>query len=176
MEAPEVGLIVKWNRATSQWEDEDGRNWSNGVRFHLPDYDVFTIDAVSLNQTAAHRHVGTTLLNMVVHPDTGHLFVSNTEALNHVRFEGEGIHGGTTVQGHLAESRITVIPAPNVSSDASSGARHLNKHVDFSVLAHDPGFDNTAAAKSLAMPMDMAIHHDPVLGSSTLYVAALSSV
>ena len=31
--APEVGLIVKWNAAASQWQDELGRNWNNGVRF-----------------------------------------------------------------------------------------------------------------------------------------------
>ena len=173
--APEVGLIVKWNRATSQWEDEDGRNWSNGIRFDLPDRDVFVIDAVTLAQTAFHTHVGTTLFNMVVDSQSGNLFVSNFDAQNHVRFEGGGIHGGSTVQGHLAESRITVIAAPNTTSDASSGARHLNKHVDFSVLADDPAFDNTAAGKSLAMPMDMAIHHDAVLGTSTLYVVAFGS-
>ncbi|MCS5636827.1 MAG: PEP-CTERM sorting domain-containing protein, partial [Myxococcota bacterium] len=173
--APEVGLIVKWNLSTSQWEDQDGRNWSNGVRFHLPDADVFAIDAVTLAETAVHTHVGTTLFNMVVDPQSGKLFVSNTDAQNQVRFEGGGIHGGSTVQGHIAESRITVIDTPNTSSDASLGGRHLNKHVDFSVLADDPAFDNTAAAKSLATPMGMAIHHDAVLGTSTLYVAAFGS-
>jgi hypothetical protein len=51
--------------------------------------------------------------------------VSNTEARNEVRFEGPGNFGGTTVQGHLAESRITVL------SGASVLPRHLNKHIDY---------------------------------------------
>ena len=43
--SPEVGLIVKFNDATSHWDDELGRNWNNAVRFTLPDHDVFAIDA-----------------------------------------------------------------------------------------------------------------------------------
>jgi YVTN family beta-propeller protein len=175
VQAPEVGLIVKWDRVANEFRDELNRNWNNGVRFNLPDKDVFAIDTVSLVETAFHSHVGTTLFNMAVHPQSGALYVSNTEAFNHVRFEGSGTHGGTTVQGHLAESRITVIGTPNLSSDAESGARHLNKHIDFSVLASDPAFDTTAAGKSLATPLDMAIHHDSVLGTTTLYLAAFGS-
>ncbi|HIG00903.1 MAG TPA: PEP-CTERM sorting domain-containing protein [Myxococcales bacterium] len=175
VQAPEVGLIVKWNAAASQFQDELNRNWNNGVRFNLPDTDVFAIDTESLVETASHSHVGTTLFNMAVNPQSGALYVSNTEAFNQVRFEGPGTHGGTTVQGHLAESRITVIGTPNLSSDATLGARHLNKHIDFSVLASDPAFDLTAAGKSLATPLEMAIHHDAALGSTTLYVAAFGS-
>src|SRR4029077_17977630 len=29
--APEVGLIVKYNTSDNKWEDELGRNWSNGI-------------------------------------------------------------------------------------------------------------------------------------------------
>ena len=115
IQAPEVGIIVKWDTASGQFRDEQNRNWTNGVRFTLPDKDVFAINADSLDEVAFHTGVGTTLFNMVVHPNTGKLYVSNAEAQNHVRFEGEGIHGGTTVQGHLVESRITVIDAPNTS-------------------------------------------------------------
>jgi len=173
--APEVGLIVKWDRASSEFRDELGRNWTNGVRFNLPDKDVFAIDTVTLTETAFHTHVGTTNFNMVVNPTNGNLYVSNTDANNLVRFEGPGTHGGTTVQGHLAESRITLIANPNASSDASSGARHLNKHIDFSVLASNPAFDTTAAGKSLATPLDMVIGHDAGTGTTTLFVAAFGS-
>ena len=55
------------------------------------------------------RGVGTTLFNMVVNPISGKVYVSNTESINDVRFEGPGDFGGSTVQGHLAESRITVL-------------------------------------------------------------------
>ena len=57
--APEVGLVVRYNKTTNMWEDELGRNWSNGVRFTLPDEDVFAIDASTLNQIAFHVSVGT---------------------------------------------------------------------------------------------------------------------
>ena len=107
--APEVGLIVKYNNADGHWEDELQRVWDNSVRFQLPDTDVFSVDANGLTQTAAFAHVGTTLFNMAVNPATGNLYVSNTDAVNNVRFEGPGVYAGHTVQGHLAEARITVI-------------------------------------------------------------------
>ena len=131
----------------------------------LPDTDVFAIDANSLTQTAAFAHVGTTLFNMATNPVTGTLYVSNTDAVNNVRFEGPGIFGGHTVQGHLAEARITVIAGSTVTP------RHLNKHIDYSQLAGSPGFDPTAKTHSLSMPLDMAVTSD----GKTLYVAAFGS-
>ncbi|AGC49146.1 hypothetical protein MYSTI_07874 [Myxococcus stipitatus DSM 14675] len=163
--APEVALIVKYDRQFSQWRDELGRNWNNAIRFNLPDQDVFAIDADGLTQKEAFAHVGTTLFNMVTNPVTGTVYVSNTEANNHVRFEGPGVFGGTTVQGHLAETRITAILAGTVMP------RHLNKHLDYAKLASEPGFDPTAKAHSLATPLDMVVSRD----GRTLYVAAYGS-
>jgi len=163
--APEVGLIVKYNNTTGHWEDELNRVWDGSVRFSLPDTDVFAVDANSLAQTAAFAQVGTTLFNMVANPASGTLYVSNTDAVNNVRFEGPGIYGGHTVQGHLAEARITVIAGSTVSP------RHLNKHIDYSKLAGSPGFDPTARSHSLSMPLGMAVTSD----GKTLYVAAFGS-
>jgi len=163
--APKVGLIVKFNNSSQQWEDELGRNWNHAVRFRLPDRDVFAVNANTLAQTATFSHVGTTLFNMITNPANGQLYVSNTEAFNNVRFEGPGIFGGSTVQGHLAESRITVI------SGGSVMPRHLNKHIDYTKLAGDPGFDPTAKNHSLSTPLDMAITSD----GRTLYLAAFGS-
>jgi DNA-binding beta-propeller fold protein YncE len=163
--APEVSLIVKYNNTTGHWEDELHRVWDNSVRFNLPDTDVFAVDANSLAQTAAFAHVGTTLFNMTANPVSGTLYVSNTDSINNVRFEGPGIYGGHTVQGHLAEARITVIAGSTVSP------RHLNKHIDYSKLAGSPGFDPTARSHSLSMPLDMAVTSD----GKTLYVAAFGS-
>ncbi len=170
--APEVGLIVKYNQTSATWEDELGRNWNNAVRFNLPDEDVFAVDANSLSQVALHASVGTTLFNMIVHPTTNDLYVSNTEAINEVRFEGPGVFGSSTVQGHLAESRITIIDNPNTTdvSGLSIKPRHLNKHIDYNTLANDVGFDPTTKDHSLATPLDMVID-----GSGTLYVAAFGS-
>ncbi len=163
--APEVGLIVKYSTSSGHWEDELHRVWDSSVRFNLPDTDVFAVDANNLTQTAAFAHVGTTLFNMAVNPANGNLYVSNTDSINNVRFEGPGTFAGHTVQGHLAESRITVISGSTVAP------RHLNKHIDYSKLAGSPGFDESAKSSSLSTPLDMAVTHD----GSTLYLAAFGS-
>jgi YVTN family beta-propeller protein len=161
--APEVGLIVKF--VNGHWLDELNRVWDNSVRFTLPDTDVFSFDANTLKSITSFAHVGTTLFNMAANPVSGKLYVSNTDAINNVRFEGPGTYAGHTVQGHLAEARITVIAGTNVTP------RHLNKHIDYTKLAGSPGFDATAKTHSLAMPLDMAITAD----GATLYVAAFGS-
>jgi DNA-binding beta-propeller fold protein YncE len=164
---PKVGLIVKYDG--SHWVDELGQQWDDMVPFSLPDRDVFTIDA-NANPPAAKTDgdfcgVGTTLFNMVVNPANGKVYVSNLEAMNHNRFEGEGIYSnGQTVRGHLAESRITVLgPQQSVTP------RHLNKHIDYSrCCAPIPNPENE---KSVAFPLDMAITQD----GKTLYVAAFGT-
>jgi DNA-binding beta-propeller fold protein YncE len=162
---PETGLIVKFNPAANQWRDHLGRNWSNGVRFSLPDLDVFAINANATPpvQSGNFARVGTVLFNMAVNPVSGMVYVSNTEARNEVRFEGPGIlSGGQTVRGHLAEARITVL-----SPGGTVTARHLNKHINYAVVP-SPQSTNDA---SLATPMGMAVSSD----GSTLYVAAFGS-
>jgi len=163
--APEVSLIVKFNNASGHWEDELHRNWDVAVRFQLPDTDVFAVNASTLTQTASFAHVGTTLFNMATNPVTGELYVSNTDAFNEVRFEGPGRFAGHTVQGHLAESHVTIISGGAVTPV------HLNKHIDYSKLAGQPGFDATAKNHSLATPVDMAVSGN----GGTLYVAAFGS-
>lgn len=162
--APEVGLIAKQD-ASGAWRDVIGRDWSTFVRFDLPDLDVFEIDAATLSQTVSHAGVGTTLFNMAVNPVSGRVYVSNTDSQNLAQFEGPGVTGGSTVKGHLAEARITVIDGATVSP------RHLNKHLDYGVLAGDPSFDPTAKQHSLATPLEMAVSAD----GATLYVAAFGS-
>ncbi len=163
--APEAALIVQFNRTSGHWEDELHRVWDNAVRFTLPDLDVFAVDANALTQTASFSHVGTTLFNMAVNPVSGHLYVSNTESRNQNRFEGPGVFAGHTVQGHLAEARISVISGSAVTPI------HLNKHIDYSKLAGSPGFDPAAKQHSLSMPLDMAVSGN----GKTLYVTAFGS-
>ncbi|MDX2165767.1 MAG: YncE family protein [Deltaproteobacteria bacterium] len=164
---PENGLIVRFNNGNSRWEDQLGRNWSDLVRFQLPDLDVFAIDAAAPTpvQTASVAHVGTVLFNMAVNPINGKVYVTNTEARNEVRFEGPGLFAGTagaTVQGHLHEARITVLdggtPLP----------RHLNKHIDY---LNDRPAPPGVKEHSLATPLGMAVSSD----GTTLYVAAFGS-
>jgi DNA-binding beta-propeller fold protein YncE len=163
--APEVGLIVQFNNLTGHWQDELQRIWDGSVRFTLPDTDVFSFNANTLVQTGSFAHVGTTLFNMAANPISGHLYVSNTDAVNNVRFEGPGTYAGHTVQGHLAEARISVISGSTVAP------RHLNKHIDYTKLAGSPGFDPTAKTHSLSMPTGVAVSGD----GNTIYVAAFGS-
>ncbi len=163
--APFVSMIVKFNNATGHWQDEIGRVWDSSVNFNLPDTDVFAVNANTLTQTASFAHVGTTLFNMVTNPANGHLYISNSEAKNQTRFEGPGTFTGSTVQGHLAEMRITVVNGGNVTPI------HLNKHINYNILNTSPNFDFTAASHSLSTPLDMAVTKN----GNTLFVAAFGS-
>jgi YVTN family beta-propeller protein len=164
-QAPEVSMIVQFNNATGHWQDPAGRVWDHAMRFRLPDTDVFSINANALTQQASFAHVGTTLFNMVTNPATGELYVSNTDSKNLARFEGPGVFGKSTVQGHLAEVRVTIISGGAVTP------RHLNKHIDYTKLAGQPGFDPTAAASSLSTPTEMVVSGN----GQTLFLAAFGS-
>jgi MYXO-CTERM domain-containing protein len=170
----EAGLIVGFNEASELWEDELGRDWSNGVRFTLPDIDVFGIDAnaptpVEIGSAAG---VGTILFNMIVNPQNGDLYVTNTEAINRVRFEGvadwvadlgpKPSGDPPSVRGHLHEARVTII-----DSALNVLPRHLNKHIDYAARPQPAGAED----RSLATPLGMAIRSD----GSTLYIAGFGS-
>jgi len=160
--SPEVGLIVKYDG--SKWVDELTTDWSNLVRFDLPDSDVFAIDADALTpvEVASYAGVGTVLFNMAVNPVSGKIYVANTEAKNEVRFEGSGT-SSTTVQGHLHEARITVIdPSTNDVNPI-----HLNKHINYSIRPAPAGISDD----SLATPKGLAVTADGM----TLYVVAKGS-
>ncbi|WP_455374889.1 hypothetical protein [Kaarinaea lacus] len=157
---PLTSLIVKYNG--EHWVDETGKIWDDQVKFNLPDKDVFAIDATANPpvETNSFSGVGTVLYNMAVNPVNGKIYVSNTEARNEIRFEGSGIFG-SSVRGHYAESRITVI-------DGDVKPRHLNKHIDYSKCCENNPAEKAAA---LAQPMEMAISSD----GKKLYVAAYGS-
>lgn len=161
--APETSLIVQFDTASGEWRDGQGRNWSNGIRFFLPDHDVFAIDAETLEPQDDYEHVGTILFNMAVNPVSGLLYVSNTEARNLTRFEGPGRFGGSTVQGNLHQTRISIIhPA-----QGTVRPRHLNRHIDYAVRPAPAG----TKQHSLATPLDMVVSPD----GQRLYLAAFGS-
>ncbi len=182
MNAPETGLIVKYNPQLEQWVDEADRDWSDFIRFELPDYDVFAIDAANLDPQnlqaqAQWSGVGSVLFNMAVDTD-GTVYVSNTEANNLVRFEGEGLSSGKTppsVQGHTHETRITLLEGSAVKP------RHLNRHIDYSctpveppcapaVAPGSPAHFNGVREHSLALPTQLALSDD-----GRLFMAAMGS-
>lgn len=145
--APPTGLIVKFDG--THWVDEEGTQWDSQVNFSLPDQDVFEIDASLPTPAlaASHSGVGTTLFNMATSPD-GKLFVSNSEARNHVRFEGEGLLA-TTVRGHTAENRVTIIDGSTVTP------HELNHHIDFE-LPFGQQVSGQDKLQSIAQPGPMA--------------------
>ncbi|MEM8608462.1 MAG: hypothetical protein AAGF92_15240 [Myxococcota bacterium] len=172
----ETGLIVGYNEASGNYEDELGRNWDPAIRFSLPDYDVFEINANASPvpvEVASGRvaGVGTILFNMIVNPANQKLYVTNTEANNRVRFEGacdyESEFGPKSsgdpcsVRGNLHRARVTVVDAVGAVTP-----RHLNKHLNYDV-ATPP----SEKAKSVGQPLDMAISSD----GATLYVAGFGS-
>jgi len=167
---PSTGLIVKFNGR--HWTDELGRTWDQFVHFNLPDKDVFAIDATAMppkqvsGKTGYFAGVGTVLFNMAVNPQNGHVYVSNTDAQNDVRFEVDrNVFSGSSVQGHLHESRISVLNPAN----GTVLARHLNKHIDYSVCCQP--IPNSENERSLAFPMGMQVSGD----GKKLYVAAFGS-
>jgi DNA-binding beta-propeller fold protein YncE len=160
---PPTGLVVKFNGA--HWVDAYGTVFDPFVKINLPDLDVFAIDASApvpvAKSGSAYAHVGTTLFNMAVNPQTGRVYVTNTEAHNDVRFEGH-TPGFTSVAGHITDSRITVI-------DPAAGTvtpHDLNPHVDYA----QPG---TPAEKALsvAFPEGVSVSRD----GTTLYTIAQGS-
>lgn len=164
---PEVSIILKYNG--QDWVDVLDRPWTSSVKFSLPDKDVFAIAAsaqtpfVLPSPNGAYSGVGTILFNMAVNPANGKVYVSNTEARNDLRFEGPGIFAGSSLRGHLHESRITVL------SPAGVAPRHLNKHINYGTCCAP--IPNPESEKSLAQPLGMAVTAD----GATLYVAAFGS-
>jgi DNA-binding beta-propeller fold protein YncE len=160
---PDTGLIVKFNPTNNRWEDVIGRNWTAQVPFTLPDKDVFVIDATAnppalLSSGGEITGVGTILFNMAVRPDNGKLYVTNLESRNNVRFEPLAAGG---VQGHIAESRISIISGTTVTP------RHLNPHINFSVATGS----QAEIDQSLAFPMDLTFSAD----GQTLFATAFGS-
>jgi DNA-binding beta-propeller fold protein YncE len=163
--APGTGLIVKYDGR--DWRDATGALWSSKVKLSLPDYDVFEIDASASVPTLGKQvsGVGTSLFNMAVHPTTGKVYVSNTDAINHIRFEGPGL-GSSTVRGRIADSRISVVDVKAGTVDPV----HLNSHIDFSA-AQGQATASAEKAKSLSQPMAMVFS----ASGDTLYTAFYGS-
>ncbi|MBK6768006.1 MAG: hypothetical protein IPG72_03055 [Ardenticatenales bacterium] len=152
---PPTGLMVK--RTGSSWVDDVGGDWTANVPFNLPDKDVFVLDAAALQPTVLETWstVGTMLFNMAVHPTSGEVWVANSDARNHTRFE-------PVLRGDTWSHRITRL-APR----AAPVVANLNGHIDHGV---SPGPD-AERARTLAQPLDLVFAPD----GRTAYVAAFQS-
>ena len=117
---PTTGLIVRWNEATNAWEDDAGTNWNNCMPFRLADYDLFAVNVADLTQRQV-TGLGTILFDASVHP-SGKIYVPNTEARNHIRFEHP-----QGVSGHVVDNRLSIVDPAN--ADAVTVV-DLNGHID----------------------------------------------
>lgn len=125
------------------------------VPYTVLDHDVVVIDVVTHAVTGYRGGVGTNLLGAAMRPGVDELWVSNTEALNTVRFEPE-------LKGNFARNRLSVV------NGVTGGVtvHDLNPGVDYEVLP------NVAAqAVALAQPTAMVFEAD----GAALWVAAFAS-
>ncbi|HZP40504.1 MAG TPA: beta-propeller fold lactonase family protein, partial [Candidatus Binatia bacterium] len=154
--APAVGLIVEWNG--SRWVDETGKDWSNFVRYSLPDQDVFVIGASAATPGVVRTvsGVGTTLYDVAFDPANGTLWVPNTDARNLTRFE-------PNLRGHLVQTRVSIVSP----STGAVSVVDLNPHIDYGVSPGPPG----EIAQSLSQPTHGVFTAD----GSRFYLAAFGS-
>ncbi len=153
---PNVGLVLKY--VNGHWVDEINRNFDNSHPYTLPDHDVAILDATA--GVPAPQYVdglGTLLFNLAVHPVSGKLYVTNTEALNQIRFE-------PALRGQFLRTRVSIVD-PNVPAVRS--LVDLNPHINYGVTPGPP----SETSQSLSQPGGIAFQAAGGVG----YVTALGS-
>jgi YVTN family beta-propeller protein len=146
---PQVSLIV----------DATDPAWAGGVnpviRYTVPDNDVAEIDTSSLAVTRYFARVGTVNFALAVRPNSGDIYVCNTDARNLTRFE-------PNVRGNLVSNRVSRISAAN------GAVTHydLNPDIEYGVMPN-------LAARSNALAQPTAIVFGP--SGNNAYVAAFGT-
>jgi DNA-binding beta-propeller fold protein YncE len=153
-----LSIIVRWNDAAGQWQDEFGQDWSACVRRRLPDQDLFVINASTLGVTTA-AHLGTTLFDVSVNPASGKVYVPNTDARNLVRFEHP-----LGLRGHVVDNRFAIVDPATLGVTKVD----LNSHIDRS---SDPQTNLPERQASVAQP-GMLVWNQ---AGTTGYLTALGS-
>ena len=142
--APQQGIIVAATDPT----------WTAYVRWIMPDNDVVAISTSNLTISKYYSGVGTVNLGIAVQPSTGDLYVTNTDALNLIRFE-------TNLNGHFVNNRISKItPSGTVT------AYDLNPTVKYTGVP-DPG----SLAVALAQPAGIVFDSS----GKNMYIAAFGT-
>ncbi|MDP3936684.1 MAG: hypothetical protein Q8R92_00935 [Deltaproteobacteria bacterium] len=192
---PGTSIIAKWRDCTgspaSAWCDDNNNSWNNlldsvaggaggGTVMQMRDRDVAVIDADAATPLVSGyvQSTGTLNFGVAVHPLTQRLYVANTDARNHVRFEAsleilgdaqgdeDGVCEGAepctvSLNGHLVDTRITVATGTTIS-----GFVDLNPHIDYSA-----DIATIAQAQSIGQPNGMAFN----AAGTRLYAAAILS-
>ena len=117
---PNVGLVLKY--VNGHWVDELGRVFDNSHPYTLPDHDVVILDATAANPVPTYLDgLGTLNFNLGVHPVTGKIYVSNTDALNSIRFE-------PNLRGQFLRTRVSIV---DPSAPALTSLVDLNPHINY---------------------------------------------
>ena len=142
---PKVGLIV----------DATDVNWTNVVKFTMPDNDIVEIDTASLAITRYFPRVGTVNFAVAARPGSGDLYTASTDARNLTHFEPV-LRGGFVTN---LVSRVDITSGAVTRYDLNPGFAYTN-------------FPNLAN-KSNALAQPTAIVFNP--GGTNLFVTAFGS-
>jgi len=142
---PQVGLIIAATDPT----------WSSVIKYTVPDNDVAAINTSTLAVTNYYPHLGTINLGLAVNPQTGYLYVANTDALNLVMFE-------TALNGHFVNNQITSVNPTNGQTQIWD----LNPGINYAQLPNP-------AALSTALAIPASLVFEPA--GRYLYVAAFGT-
>ncbi len=158
---PDNSVIVR--KSGGDWLDEQGGNWNSVVTWDTSDADLVAIDcSVSPPAIGATvSGVGTLLYDVVRDPDTGDLWVMNTEAHNEIYFESK-------LTGNAVRNHITRVNPTTLATTVYS----LNTHVDVGA----PGSPTPPSAPALRLD-SIALPNDAVVsdaaGADELYVTGM---
>ena len=153
---PNTALILQYQNGV--WRDPKGANYNNTHPYTLPDHDVVVLDADAPVPVPAYfDHVGTLNYNLGVHPVTGKLYVSNTNALNAVRHE-------PNLRGKFLRTRVSIVDPGNPTQPVHAD---VNAHINYGVT---PG-PQSEIDQSLSQPGGFAFAAD----GSTIYMTSLGS-
>lgn len=156
---PAISPIVKKDRSSGAWLDENGMDWSSLVTWDVHDHDVAVIDP----QTLAVSYIRSLMnLNMqlAVRAD-GQLTVVGTEAMNHQRFEPR-------ITGRFVHSMLALV---DPAAPAAPRILDLNPHLADAYATGVSTLPMQQRALSVADPRGLIWAPDGTTG----YVAGMGS-
>jgi len=121
---PQVSLIV----------DATDPNWTNVVRYTMPDNDIAEIDTASMTVSRYFPRVATVNFSMAIHPVSGDLYVAATDARNLTHFE-------PNVRGSFVTNLVCRVRV----SDGSVTQFDLNPGVNTNLMPNLPAKTNALA-------------------------------
>jgi DNA-binding beta-propeller fold protein YncE len=156
---PRLSLIVRRDRASGMWLDDNGADWSSFVTWDFHDHDVAIIDAATLGVQYVS---GLMNLDMALAARSdGTAVVVGTEALNDVRYE-------PNLTAHFVKSTLAVI---DPTTAGATTVLDLNPHLDGAIKAGTKTLPPAERAATIADPRGVVFERDGKVG----YVTGMGS-